>query len=82
MDNIDTRTLPFCVHQASLCIRVYFNLILPRRHFEAAYFSRGWGHSQPCPVVMPSNAEKEHFFARVEWLPVTSRSDARTETVL
>ena len=47
----------FCIHQATLYVSVHFNLILPRHLFEAAYFSRSWGHSQPCQWAVCSNIQ-------------------------
>ena len=61
-------------------ISVLFNLILPRRHFQAAYFSLRLvplpAVSVHCLMYRPSPAmkRKKFFLARVERLPVTSRS--------
>ena len=57
----------------------------PAGFFEAAHFSGCWGHSQPCQwalccsVPSPVTPRKKPFLARVESLPVTSRSYARTD---
>ena len=62
-----------------------FDLILPRHPFQAAYFRL---RLVPLPAVSvdclmycpgPAMKRKKLFLARVEWLPVTSRSHTVTD---
>ena len=83
MGNIDSRMSPFRIFQADICkCTVQSNSALP---VFAAHFSGCWGHSQPCQwalccsVPSPVTPRKKPFLARVESLPVTSRSYARTD---
>ena len=53
------------VHDKKYCVHSFFNLrimgtlklMYTRRLFEAAYFSRGWGHSYPCQWAARCNVE-------------------------
>ena len=81
VDNIDSRTSLFCIHPTTICTcSVRFNLILPRRHFEAAHLSRSWSHSRTCQwavccsIPSPVMLRKMIFLAQIESFPVTSHS--------
>ena len=69
-------------------VSLLFNLILTRRHFQAAYFSLRLvpspAVSVDCLIYRPSPAmkRKKCSLARVEWLPVTFRSHGRTNVRL
>ena len=62
-------------------VSLVFDLILPRRHFQAAYSSAITKCVSELLLVLfkSSDEEIEMFLARVKWLPVTSRSHMVTD---
>ena len=75
-----TATVESCITKPPH-VSLLFDLILPHRPFKVAYFSLRLvsllAVSVGCYVHVTSKSsdeEKEKFLARIEWLPVTSRS--------
>ena len=80
VDNIDSWMLLCCIHRATVL------LIVPCRPFEAAYYSHGQGHCQPCQWAVCCNVQVQRC-QEIEtfqlgsngfWLPPT-RTHGRTQ---